>query len=332
MRNHRISLQDIATLAGVTKMTVSRYIRSPKKVAKETGERIAQIMEEINYIPNRAPAMLLNAQSYTLGVLIPSFQNQLFADILAGIESVTSDHNYQTLIANYNYDRESEEESVINLLSYNIDGIILSEKYHTLRTVKFLRSAAIPIIELMDIQGDRLDMEVGFDNRQAAFDMVSTMLDKRQRRKILYLGSKDDIRDEQRFRGYCDAMTRRGLTPLRVNPKAISSIRLGMQLMRDALIAHPDLDGVFCTNDDIAMGALLFCRECDLSVPEQVSIAGFHGLEMGRQMIPSLASVITPRFDIGRMAAQMLLSKIKNNDHNHNTIDLGYQIYHGNTL
>ncbi len=102
MRNHRISLQDIATLAGVTKMTVSRYIRSPKKVAKETGERIAKIMEEINYIPNRAPGMLLNAQSYTLGILIPSFQNQLFADILAGIESVTSEHNYQTLIANYN--------------------------------------------------------------------------------------------------------------------------------------------------------------------------------------------------------------------------------------
>ena len=65
-----------------------------------------------------------------LGVLIPSFQNQLFADILAGIRSVTSDHNYQTLIANYNYDRESEEESVINELSYNIDGIILSEISH----------------------------------------------------------------------------------------------------------------------------------------------------------------------------------------------------------
>ncbi len=152
MRNHRISLQDIATLAGVTKMTVSRYIRSPKKVAKETGERIAKIMEEINYIPNRAPGMLLNAQSYTLGILIPSFQNQLFADILAGIESVTSEHNYQTLIANYNYDRDSEEESVINLLSYNIDGIILSEKYHTIRTVKFLRSATIPVVELMDVQ------------------------------------------------------------------------------------------------------------------------------------------------------------------------------------
>ena len=99
MRNHRISLQDIATLAGVTKMTVSRYIRSPKKVAKETGERIAKFMDAINYIPNRARGMLLNAQCYSLGILIPSFQNQLFADILAGIESVTSEHNYQTLIA-----------------------------------------------------------------------------------------------------------------------------------------------------------------------------------------------------------------------------------------
>lgn len=129
MRNHRISLQDIATLAGVTKMTVSRYIRSPKKVAKETGERIAKIMEEINYIPNRAPGMLLNAQSYTLGILIPSFQNQLFADILAGIESVTSEHNYQTLIANYNYDRDSEEES------HHQDGEISAFSHHSGRGI-----------------------------------------------------------------------------------------------------------------------------------------------------------------------------------------------------
>ncbi|MDA4173910.1 substrate-binding domain-containing protein, partial [Escherichia coli] len=120
--------------------------------------------------------------------------------------------------------------------------------------------------------------------------------------KILYLGSKDDTRDEQRYQGYCDAMMLHNLSPLRMNPRAISSIHLGMQLMRDALSANPDLDGVFCTNDDIAMGALLLCRERNLAVPEQISIAGFHGLEIGRQMIPSLASVITPRFDIGRMA------------------------------
>ncbi|KAB1400882.1 transcriptional regulator, partial [Salmonella enterica subsp. enterica serovar Schwarzengrund] len=141
-----------------------------------------------------------------------------------------------------------------------------------------------------------LDMEVGFDHRQAAFVMVSTMLDKRQRRKILYLGSKDDIRVEQRYHGYCDAMTRRVLATLRINPRAISSIYLGIQLIRNALTAHPNVDGVFCTNDDIAMGALLWCRERQLAVPEQIFIAAFHGLEQGRQLVRSPASVITPRF------------------------------------
>lgn len=131
--------------------------------------------------------------------------------------------------------------------------------------MKFLRSATIPVVELMDVQGERLDMEVGFDNRQAAFDMVCTMLEKRVRHKILYLGSKDDTRDEQRYQGYCDAMMLHNLSPLRMNPRAISSIHLGMQLMRDALSANPDLDGVFCTNDDIAMGALLLCRERNLA-------------------------------------------------------------------
>ncbi|MEN3753535.1 DNA-binding transcriptional regulator IdnR [Mangrovibacter yixingensis] len=332
MRNHRISLQDIATLAGVTKMTISRYLRTPHKVSRETGEKIASIIEEINYVPNRAPEMLLNAKSYTVGILIPSFQNQLFSDILAGIESVTSGHNYQTLIANYNYCQHSEEEQVINLLSYNIDGIILSEKHHTVRTSKFLRAAQIPVVEVMDTQGNRLDMEVGFNNKQAAYDMVNTMLEKRQRKKIAYLGSKDDVRDEQRFQGYSEAMVEAGLPCLRINPHSISSIHLGSQMLQDALAQYPDLDGVFCTNDDIAMGALLWCHMQNIRVPQTLSIAGFHGLEMGKRMIPSLASVITPRFDIGRTAAQMLLKKIVDDEIVGDSVDLGYQIYMGDTL
>lgn len=85
------------------------------------------------------------------------------------------------------------------MLFYNIDGIILLEKYYTIRTVKFLRLATILVVELMDVQGERLDMEVGFDNWQAAFDMVCTMLEKRVRHKILYFGFKDDTCDEQRY-------------------------------------------------------------------------------------------------------------------------------------
>ncbi len=330
--NNKISLKDIAELAGVTKMTVSRYIRTPEKVSKETAKAISDIIEEINYVPKRAPGIQLNAQSFTIGVLIPSFQNQIFADILAGIESVTSGNKYQPLIANFNYSKESEEEVIINLLSYNIDGIILTEKLHTQRTMKFLRAAKIPIVETMDISGDRLDMAIGFDNRQAAFDMVTTMLRKRLRQHIVYLGSKNDPRDEQRYQGYSEAMRQRGLQSHRVNPQSISSVNLGSTLMKDTLEAFPQLDGVFCSNDDIAVGALMFCQENNISVPDEVAIAGFHGLEIGRQLRHHLSTIITPRFHIGRTAASMLISKLKNDVDIPSTVDMGYQVYEGATI
>ena len=298
-----------ASVAGVKAMTAT------------SGPGFSLKQENIGYAAMaEIPVVIVNVQRSGPSTGLPTSPSQ--GDVMQTRWGTHGDHPIIVI----------SPSSVQETYNLTVRAFNLSEKYHTIRTVKFLRSATIPVVELMDVQGERLDMEVGFDNRQAAFDMVCTMLEKRVRHKILYLGSKDDTRDEQRYQGYCDAMMLHNLSPLRMNPRAISSIHLGMQLMRDALSANPDLDGVFCTNDDIAMGALLLCRERNLAVPEQISIAGFHGLEIGRQMIPSLASVITPRFDIGRMAAQMLLSKIKNNDHNHNTVDLGYQIYHGNTL
>ena len=169
MKNNRMTLQDIANLAGLNKMTVSRYLRDPNQVSQRSRELISKIMEENNYIPNRAPEILLNARSKTIGVLIPSFRNQIFADVLAGIESVTSACQYQTLIANYEYDAEREEREVLNLLSYNIDGLILTGKLHTERMIQYVRASGVPVAELMDISGQYLDIQVGFDNEKAAF-------------------------------------------------------------------------------------------------------------------------------------------------------------------
>lgn len=331
MRSHRISLQDIATLAGVTKMTVSRYLRTPERVAPETGEKIAKIIEEINYIPNRAPAMLLNAKSYTLGVLIPSFKNQIFADLLSGIEDATKSSNYQLLISNYNYDKWVEEEQIINLLSYNVDGILLTEKDHTLRAEKYLRAAKIPIVEVMDSEGSCLDMQVGFNNFNAGYDMTRTLLDK-GRSHIVYFGSRDDRRDEARYQGYCRAVSERGLDARRVTPKAVSSQKLGAEMIENALTLYPDLDAIFCTNDDLALGALVWCLRNKIQVPGRIAVAGFHGLDISREMYPTIASVITPRYNIGHTAAELLLKKISTPYFSAETIALNYQIFMGETI
>ncbi|WP_392558419.1 DNA-binding transcriptional regulator IdnR [Orbus mooreae] len=324
MRDKRISLQDIASLADVTKMTVSRYLRDPNQVSEKNRQKLAKILEDIHYIPNRAPEILLGSKSRSIGIIIPSFKNHIFLEVLAGIESVASNHGYQTIITNYDYDKIIEEQKIINLLSYNIDALILMEKNHTKRAIKYLKSVNIPVAELMDISQQSLDIQVGFDNEMAGFDMTQALI-KSGKKNIVYFNSIASARDMSRFEGYCRAMRDAGYEPKQMLPNMISSVNLGRSLFHKAIQEYPNIDGVFCTNDDIAVGVLLECQHYNIPVPEQIAIAGFHGLDIRLANQQQIASVITPRFDIGKMATELLLKRL-NGEHVPLLTKLPYQI------
>ncbi len=150
MKKKRPVLQDVADLVGVTKMTVSRYLRNPEQVSEALRGKIAVALDELGYIPNRAPDILSNATSRAIGVLLPSLTNQVFSEVLRGIESVTDAFGYQTMLAHYGYKPEMEEKRLESMLSWNIDGLILTERTHTPRTLKMIEVAGIPVVELMD--------------------------------------------------------------------------------------------------------------------------------------------------------------------------------------
>lgn len=330
MKDKRISLQDIANLTGVTKMTISRYLKNPKQVSEKNQEKIAKVLKEIQYIPNLAPQIMLGSRSHCIGIVIPSFKNQIFTEVLAGIESVASVHNYQTIITNYNYDKQLEEEKIINLLSYNVDALVLMEKEHTQTTLQYLKTANIPVVELMDITKTFFDIQVGFDNEQAAYDMTLQMIES-GKKNIIYFNSIASARDSQRYKGYQRVMKQSRLTPRQIIPNAISSIDLGKSLFHQAIQKYPDMDGVLCTNDDMAIGVLLECQNYQIPVPEQIAIAGFHGLEIGRANNQKIATVITPRFEIGKVAIELLLQKL-NGEQVKSSINLDYKIDKGQTI
>ncbi|NUF27473.1 DNA-binding transcriptional regulator IdnR [Gilliamella sp. ESL0254] len=330
MKDKRISLQDIANLTGVTKMTISRYLRDPKQVSEKNQEKIAKVLKEIQYIPNLAPQIMLGSRSHCIGIVIPSFKNQIFTEVLAGIESVASAHHYQTIITNYNYDKQLEEEKIINLLSYNIDALVLMEKDHTEATLQYLKTANIPVVELMDITQSFFDIQVGFDNEQAAYDMTLQMIES-GKKNIIYFNSVASARDTQRYHGYQRVMKQAGLTPHQIIPDAISSIDLGKSLFHQAIQKYPDMDGVLCTNDDMAIGVLLECLNYNIPVPEQIAIAGFHGLEIGRANPQKIATVITPRFEIGKVAIELLLKRL-NGEKVKSSVKLDYKIDKGQTV
>ncbi|TGG93190.1 gluconate operon transcriptional repressor GntR [Natronospirillum operosum] len=331
MKNRRPTLQDIADRVGATKMTVSRCLRQADSVSPDLRDKIFAVAEELGYIPNRGPDILSKSTSRAIGVLVPSLTNQVFADVIKGIESVTEPAGYHLMLSHYGYSAELEERSLSSLLSYNVDGVILSESQHTERTRRMLDTAGIPAVEIMDTHLPPLQQAVGFDNVRASFDMVSAMIE-RGRRHIVYLALRLDARTLQRQQGYVQAMEANGLRPETLRSTARSSYSVGASLMAELLQQHPDTDGIFCTNDDVAVGAYFECLRRRVPVPDQISIAGFHGHDVGQVMAPRLASVVTPREAVGETSARELLHRIQGRPISETVIDLGYRIEVGGTL
>ena len=330
-KRKRPTLQHIADHLGITKMTISRYLRNPESVAYETGLRIAEAITEFGYIPNRAPDILSNAKSRAIGVLVPSLTNQVFADVIKGIELVTDRAGYQTMLAHYGYSQEKEEQRIESLLSYNVDGIILSENHHSKRTLKMLEVANIPVIEIMDSSEIGIQQAVGFDNISAAQSMVETMI-SRGHKNIVYFTARMDKRTKLKMQGYEQAMRKYNLEPHSLITDEPSSFTLGAKQLQQALAQYPDIDGIFCTNDDLAIGALFECQRLGIKVPKEMAIAGFHGHDVGQSLIPQLATVITPRLEIGKVAAQELLNRLKGEPQQSSIINLGYQIHLGESI
>ncbi|MGR6981371.1 substrate-binding domain-containing protein [Testudinibacter sp. P27/CKL/0425] len=332
MQNKRPVLQDIANHLGITKMTVSRYLRNPQTVAPATREKIAAAIEQFGYIPNVASRIMSSAKSYAIGVLVPSLTNQVFADVIKGIESVTELSGYQTMLAHFGYSPEIEEKRIKSLLSYNVDALILSENVHSKQALKMLQVANIPVIEMMDLQHSKpVAQAVGFDNRAAAKQMTEAMI-RRGRKQIVYFAARMDNRTFQKIEGYEAAMKTHGLQPYKLITEQASSFSLGAQQLRQILAQRPDTDGIFCTNDDLAIGALFECQRQGIAVPQQIAIAGFHGHNVGQSMTPQLASVITPRFEIGKIAAQEVIDRLNDIPPARDIIDTGFQIHFGESL
>ena len=330
-KKQRSSLQDIADRVGVTRMTVSRYLKSPSLVSQTTGEKIQQEIDRVGYVASKAPGILSNATSKAIGILIPSISNQVFSAVVQGIEQVTGKAGYQTLIAHYGYDKRIEEQRIESMLSYNVDGLILSESDHTDKSLNMIKHSGIPVVEMMDSSLSPIDLSVGLNHQEASEAILNRMIEK-GKRHLAFFGARMDLRVQQRQAAYEKVMMEQGLEPRILITEAPSSYTLGSSLMSKALTRYSELDAVFCCNDDLGVGAILECQRRHISIPGQVAIAGFNALDIGRAISPSLASVVTPRSDIGKTAASMLLDKLAGNEPEQTVIDLGYSLFEGESI
>lgn len=322
------TLADVAKEAGVSAITVSRTIRSPEIVSKASRQKVEAAIAKLGYAPDPAASALASKTTSTIGLLVPSLTNNVFSDVIRGVYDGIEDTRFFVQIGNFRYSAMKEEALLRVFLRQKPAGLILSGFDQTEQATQLLQHASCPVVQIMDFGNTPVDMAIGFDHKQAARDATRHLLERGYKRPA-FIGARMDPRSQIRLDGYkevCkDADT---LDPLRiVTTPQPSSVSMGRQLFELLLSRAPDIDAVFCNNDDLATGVLMEAQRRNISVPNELGICGFNDLDMARNTLPEITTVSTPRYDIGSKAIQMVLEEINapGSITNRNK-DLGFQL------
>lgn len=323
----RPTIADVAKRAGVSSITVSRALRDPERVSQELRRLIDDAVRALNYVPDQNARALASARTDVIGVIIPSLTNNVFADVLRGIYDGVSQTPHQVQLGNSRYSPIEEERLLDTFLSQRPAALIVAGIDQTPRGRALLEGAGCPVVQIMELGDDPIDMMVGFSHRAAA-QLVTGHLISAGYRRIGFLGARMDPRTQRRLEGYRAALMEAGLyDPQRITTTPTpSSVTLGRDLLRDLLARMPDTDAVFCINDDLAIGALFECQRAALAVPESIGIAGFNDLEMMAAAWPALTSVRTPRYEIGQRAVEMARAAIAGKRPAERVVDVGVEL------
>ncbi|MFK7698913.1 LacI family DNA-binding transcriptional regulator [Pseudomonas caspiana] len=307
----RPTLNEVARQAGVSPITASRALRGVSTVAPESVERVRAAALALGYVANPAARALASSQSQTVVVLVPSLSNQLFIETLEAIQNVLRPRGLDVVIGNYHYSPEEEENLLRNHLVNRPRGLLLTGFDHTPALRQLLVASGVPCVHMMELDPLRAAYCVGFSQALAGAEAARHLLG-RGRKRLAYIAAQLDPRVMQRGEGFRQVLEERGLydPTLQVMTPQPSSIALGAELFMQLMTEHPDVDGVFFCNDDLAQGAALEALRRGISIPQQVSLVGFNDLPGSAHMVPRLTSIATPRQEVGQRAAQLLLGLI----------------------
>lgn len=303
------TLIDVASAAGVSVITASRALRGQGPMSDETRDRVRRAAESLSYRRNPIAASLVSSSSNLVGVIVPSLANIVFVDVLAGIDAAIAPAGFRTIIGVSNYDRTEESRLVDSFLGWRPAALVLTGLEHEPATVARLQADGTRCIEIMDLGAAPVDVMIGFSHETAGRVSARHLLSRGYRR-IGYVGHDltRDSRAAKRHRGFVTALAEAGLAlrAERMLP-APSGVAAGRQALADLLAESPDVDAVYFSNDDMAIGGMFHCLSQGIDVPGRLGIMGFNALDIGQELPRPLTTIRTPRREIGLAAGQAAL-------------------------
>lgn len=317
MKSSQVTIKDLARILGISPSTVSRALNDHPDISPETKKEVNDLAKQMNYEPNVIAQHLRSQKTNTIGVIIPEIVHFFFSTVISGIEEVAYKAGYTVMFCQTSESYEREVVDTKALLNQRIDGLIVSFSKET-QDFSHLEEVAqkIPMV-LFDRETDELDVsKVVVDDYEGAA-MATQHLINQKCLRIAHLAGPDNLTiGAERRRGYEESLKKNNME---VNPDYIlpcfrGNLDEGFHAMQRLLDLPNPPDGVFCTNDTAAMGAMKAIKEAGLEIPKDVAVVGFSNWQFSSLIEPQLTTVAQPGVDMGRVAAKRLIAELQDKE------------------
>ena len=315
-RHQRVTLQDVAAEARVSTATVSRYFNNRHALKSDTVAAVEQAIEKLGYYPDLNARALASRRPSTLGAIIPTTENAIFAEGIEAMQSWLMQRDIMLITVSTRYDPDVEHEQVRRLIAHGVGGLMLIGNSRPQKTIDFIQTHRVPFCTAWSFQAESNNPQIGFNNFQAAYDMGRQLIEAGHRH-IGIIGGLTHFNDRatDRILGVRQCYADHGLhIPDDVILEAPYHTEDAAEACELLLAKRKSLSAIFCGNDVLAAGALFKARELGIAVPEQLSITGFDDIALAKVMRPQLTTVHLPHRYMGEMAAKALYDAVINDE------------------
>jgi LacI family transcriptional regulator len=314
------TISDVAKLAGVSAMTVSRVINNSGYVGRVTRSRVVAAIEELAYVPNALGRQLRSKRTKMLALVLSDITNPFFTTIARGVEDVARGHGFSVVFCNTDESEAEEARYLLMLVQRQVDGVLLVPASTSGKSLRMLASHKMPVVVLDRRIRSRKSDSVRSDSQAGAHTLTKHLIGLGHRRIAMLTGRRSVSTSIDRVAGYRMAMAEAGLQVdddlVRFGAYNYGDFDQvdGSGMAREVLAVDPRPTAIFAANNFIAFGALRALRESGLRVPDDMSLVTFDDLPDDWHDDPLLTVLAQPAYEVGRQAAELLLDRLASKD------------------
>jgi len=306
------TIRDVAKLAGVAPITISRVINDSDYVSQETRKRVEAAIEALGYVPNMLGPSLRFRQTMTLALVVTDITNPFFTTITRGVEDVAQANGYSTILCNTDESEEKQAQYLHMLLRRKVDGILLVPASSSAGPIRLIRKQGVPLV-VLDRQIPDVEVDiVRADSETGAYNLTKHLISLGHRKITMLAGPKSVSTAVDRVDGYCRAMHEAGLE---VGDSQVFWGRFtqesGYVLTQEALSASMLPTALFAANNFVAIGAIQVLQEQNIRIPEDIALVTVDDIPPAFTIHPFLTVAAQPAREMGHQAAMLLLERLK---------------------